>query len=476
MWAMNALELAQHGFREIAPLLSGPITTEVSDRAEGWIHEEVLPVVEGLCLDLRFRAHASWSLEHLLPGSNSPERRLVEAASDAIVEAASATSAMAGCVDVTFPGGGPPSPENLAVVDWIAGKPWRDLAFIQDVFLPPSHLNCRSESNEWHAEFGDRVADARVLGDNVYRGLIARIDCYRDRIDRVGRWCWLKQVAGWRAEDGPLLRMINADAAVVDAVSALRAAYDAGKESGLRDAAAALVQVCAAYAATPELQWLGCDSHTASVFGRMLKTYVRPAVRVAKAASPCDSILVPLVRPDVLRTIATALDAVGPLFSRPVETEDLILVLRSQRQLLLVDCTPRSVYWNGEPIDFAWDGSPALWDFLWKLGSRAKLRQHVEPEDILRRPASRALKDRRHRLANAVPPSLDERIVPFDTGGYRLDVEPGQIELLSLDSYERPIEVGIDVIPVLPPSVASVGSRAADDQVRCRSDVRPART
>jgi hypothetical protein len=56
-----------------------------SDRAEAWLRDEVCPVVEELIPNRGFRLAARWSVDHLGPGGETDERRLVEAVDTALV-------------------------------------------------------------------------------------------------------------------------------------------------------------------------------------------------------------------------------------------------------------------------------------------------------------------------------------------------------------------------------------------------------
>ena len=59
---------------------------ERTDRVECWLENTVVPIVETLTCDIRFREYALWPILHLQRGEDTHERRLIEAIDDEIVE------------------------------------------------------------------------------------------------------------------------------------------------------------------------------------------------------------------------------------------------------------------------------------------------------------------------------------------------------------------------------------------------------
>jgi hypothetical protein len=159
-----------------------------------------------------------------------------------------------------------------------------------------------------------------------------------------------------------------------------------------------------------------------------------------------------LCRRDVIEGIASALATVGEVYYRRAETEDLLDWLRQDKQLVMVDRRPRVIYWRGESVGKNWDRCSTRWDLLWKLAERAQRRQAVHHEELTHRTErSSTVKNRRSRLSEDIPGSLDALIEDVRPGGYRLNLAPEQIGLLSLDHDEQLVEVGPAVKPRTPP-------------------------
>src|SRR5258707_328956 len=132
---MDLLSLAQQRFEQLAPGLASPMSPETSEAVEAWVRDQVCPVVEQLLVSPRFREWARWSPDRLGPGSASPERRLVEGVDRALVEAARRVLEVArGLGLLPTPGGAPAAPPAvgppaaLSRLDWLARRPWFDLA------------------------------------------------------------------------------------------------------------------------------------------------------------------------------------------------------------------------------------------------------------------------------------------------------------------------------------------------------------
>jgi hypothetical protein len=157
--------------------------------------------------------------------------------------------------------------------------------------------------------------------------------------------------------------------------------------------------------------------------------------------------------------VAAALAAVTALYRRPVETEDWIAALVAAKRLVLVDRRPRSLYWEGQSVAGKWDRWPALWDFLWLLAGRARRQQPVHGDELTRPDAGcRTVVNRRHRLGNVLPSSLDMLIEDVRPKAYQLKLDPDDIALLEVDQEEQLVEVGRDEKSLL--------MNAADEKTR----------
>src|SRR5882724_1723184 len=87
---MDRLQLAEEHFEHLLPLLRPAMTVAASDQVEVWLRDWVAPVADDLRRHQRFQQLARWSVDHLAPGAQTPERRLVEAVDQALLEMAQA--------------------------------------------------------------------------------------------------------------------------------------------------------------------------------------------------------------------------------------------------------------------------------------------------------------------------------------------------------------------------------------------------
>jgi hypothetical protein len=473
---MDLLRLAQHRFEQLAPRLVPQMTVETSVAVEQWLRDHVGAVVEPLARSRRFRRLARWSPDSLSPGTDSPQRRLVEAVDRTLVEAArqAATAtrdlgllrvdevparSAPTAAEVLDPPGPSTSarPDAPPVIEWLAGRPWFDLACPEEFFTGDRGLHLTTGRTDCSTEFW-READPRApLGDYVCRAMFARIAYFTRKIDETWRDCFAQAQQHGEAAHALAARLFSAKVRLDQAIDELRQACHAGTEARLRDACTTLVQVYVAYSPAPHLDWLGCPWDPVTAYAAIIRTVVRPPGEVISVLpGGQDRFRVVgrqranLCRPDVVQGIAAALAVVAEIYRRPVEADELIDWLRQEKRLVLVNRRPRSIYWDGEPIGPDWDRSSALWDLLWKLARRARRRQPVLREELTKPDQdSTRVKVRRSRLSKHIPPALDVLIEAVRPGGYRLILDPEEIALLSLDHEEQLIEVGADVIAPL---------------------------
>jgi hypothetical protein len=467
---MDLLSLAEERFRQLAPALALPMTVETSVAVEGWARDHVCPVAEQLLGRPVFQGWARWSPDRLGPGSASEQRPLVEAVDRALVEAAGRILAAARGLGLpTAPGRAcspaPPAvppPASLDALEWLAKRPWFDLACPEEYFTVERGLHLIKPPPAGCSRPCDLEELRAPLGDYVGRAMFARIG-YLSRIaDEAFRSCLahgLPDGEGKGAAFAGKGRMFAAKSELDRAIVSLRRACYKGNESRLRDACATLVQVYAAYGPDPDeaLRWLGCPNSWPSVSGAIIRGIVRPPgelVRVEIDGQGVSRVVAfekaRLCRPDVAQGIAQSLAIVAELYRRPTEADQLIQWLRRERRLLLVDRRPRNAYWDGEPVGPDWDRNAVLWDLVWKLALRARHHQPAHSEDLTSPGrGSVAVKNRRSRLSKSIPPEMDVLIEDVRPGGYRLVLEPDQIGLLQLDHDEQLIEAGLEIGPTL---------------------------
>jgi hypothetical protein len=442
---VDLLELALLRFEQLAPAISRGMTPRLSDGLEAWLRGPVCDVAARLLGNSQFRGFARWSLDRLTRGSDSRERRAVEAVDRALADAARDFAAsLAVTINSSVDG---PEP----VVVWLARRPWFDLAAAEDFFHGGAGLMASPSRSDLWGQFY-RSPDPRVpLGDYVARAMFRRIDLLTGLIEESWKPAFLEAPRPDPKNLSVRDRLFAAKVGLDRAVAALRELCHQGDDARMRDACCTLAQVSAGYDPNPDLAWLEDVGWPSPGIGPGIRSHVSPPGEI-KVVDPSSGQMigprrVRLCLPEVVNGVAGALTAVERLYRRPVEAEDLIDWLRRERRLVLVDARPRLVYWDGAESCADWDGNAVVWDLLWALALRARRSLPVHRDDLLRSGES-AIKHRRNRLSTMLPGRLDGLIETVRGQGYRLDLGPNSIALLQLDDDLRLVEVGDDQMPV----------------------------
>jgi hypothetical protein len=416
---MNRLQLAQRGYEMLAPALATTLNEETSDRAERWLRDEVCPVFAELAPNRSFRLAVRWSRDHLTAGANSPARQLVEAVESALVrcarELASVTVADpndASNVDLNAAFRVEISRSDRATIELIAERPWLDLVCVEDFFHPMCEL-CLRKPDPDHTHAFRKRGELRVpLGDYIARCMVARIDYWKSFLDRI----WNETCCGRRGPEnwtqGLRNRLFDAKVTLDQSVERLKAACRAGIQPQRREACVTLTQVYAGYATSPVLDWLGFPRGSGSGSGGLIRSCVRrPGVLATaqreetglitvvdqRSASLCDQ--------EVLQRIAASLADVVPFYQLPEDPDDLIDWAAQRARLVLVDRSPRAVWWDGNNVaEGTWDTHLPEWNLLWILA--LNLGKPVD-QMMLMRPEKHPIKSRRHRLTRLLNGVLD---------------------------------------------------------------------
>jgi hypothetical protein len=239
-----------------------------------------------------------------------------------------------------------------------------------------------------------------------------------------------------------------------EAVDRLQFACHVNNEAKLRDAAVTLVQVLAAYAVNPDLDWLGCPANWPQASGPLVRQIIWstadrcPLDLTSRTESPVPK-PVRLGSLPVIQGIAMSLALMRDIWLRPTESEDLVEWLRRERRLVIVDRRPRLVYLDGRQLtNLNWDRNSKIWDFVWKLAQRAQLEMPVSADELVDPEAqsTRAVANLKSRLCKAVP-EFAALIVDVPPRGYRLELSPIEIGMLELSNDEQLVEVGLDSLP-----------------------------
>jgi len=455
---LDRLEIALAHYEEIRSSPGNRVAATTRGRELSvWLDQDVGPVVEELSQRPDFRVQARWPIERLQRGSASVERALVETVADGLVECAAALAALAGLPAVradllqreaakerlsqgnrrrsAAPASGPegkPAPQGLATMALIARRPWRDLVVLEDYFGPVSDLNLvdrpgylgPDNSQVQIAEFLPFCnPQLGSLGDFVSRTLLIRIEHWQSLLQRFRVRCQTalqsspqQDTAGWATLAGSWQRL-------QESTKRLRQVCLASATAQLRKACMALLQVHACYRPGGTLDWLGLAPDLISS-----SNVIRHLLEHGHDGS-------------VAEQVAGALLDVRPLYRHGANPDSLLEAkCRSQPLVLVMGRGRREVYWQGQRLDVDWSIHQAPWDLLATLAERACSLQGADTFDLEGSRRSR-LKDRRHRLIQFLPASLNEKIQPAGRGTYKLALRPQEICLLQYAEEERLAEL-----------------------------------
>jgi hypothetical protein len=131
-------------------------------------------------------------------------------------------------------------------------------------------------------------------------------------------------------------------------------------------------------------------------------------------------------------------------YEAPEEPDDFIEWTRDRTRLLLVDRTPREVFWEGQPVaEGQWDKCPNQWNLLWVLATNLK---RIVDMEMTSKPLGEALRSRRNRLARLLDgpgDTLDLAIETVPRQGYKLNLGACDVVLLRVDGSGRLVEDGM---------------------------------
>ena len=434
---MHRLQLARQGYEELATELASSLDERISDRAEAWLRDEVCPVVEEVLQNPSFRLAARWSMDHLTPGVNTSVRRFVEALDASLVRYAAALA------DVT-------SPEAVAIptsrahavigrpeyemIELVAGRPWFDLTIAEEFFEEHRGLNLCDPSSKHESDFARGFAPCMTLGDSIVRAFLVRVEYWKTRLDRI----WFAVIhqlmatsdQGDRAVERATLAKIDSESAIEQVTRACRS----GNEVRRREACVVLTQVYAAYSAVPNVDWLDGPPGWAEANRGLVRLCIRRPGKTAVVGR--DSIgsltvgegrIVSVCDVDVLRQIARALGDVASLYELPADPDDLVDWAKDRARLLVVDRSPRAVYWEGNVVaEERWDQHSREWNLLWTLAIQPG---EVVDQMMLMIPDKNPIRSRRNRLSRLLDQVLDlDGLIDSVRGqGYTLRLAPEDI-------------------------------------------------
>ena len=435
---MDLVELVLRQYQRLAPPTDRAPTSEESDALENWLSAGVCRIAGDLFKRQDFQKLAKWPLAAFGYDADSPQRRLLRAVDTGLIEFARALVRLAELPSVMpllvdfeakWPrpaeswlagkdAGGLPS---IAAVETIASRPWFDLAAPEEFFHPCRQLNTRL--SEPRLDLFDQFANPKLplLGDFVTRSIFLRSDYWRAQLERLYGAC-VFALSLWG--DVSLIEdALTARTVLEGSLQEFRSACLTEPAFRLRECAIALVQVYNAYAATPNLEWLGVPADVIETEGVFTRTLVRQEV--------CN--------PAAFEQIVAALMGAAQMHRTADDGREKLSKAVAEKSLVLVD-SPRRAFWNSRRIDVDWERKTMLWELFWELASRAQRGLPVDRELLSNKKSERANRDRRSDLGSLLPPELNERIVSAGRYTYRLNLPPEDIAIFVHEDEERWME------------------------------------
>ena len=366
---MNNLLLALQGFEDLGPLQEINMTEEKSDRVEAWLKEDVCPAVEDLINNRTFQSNTLWSASHLSKGTETRERKLLERVDYLLVK-------LAGQIKTCLPLLDQPTLTEFQLnsIEFMAEKPWFDLVNTEDFVLPTQCLMLNIPNKQHTLNFR-KFKQIKTPGDHVCDSMFARIDYWKKFLEQISRVCFrsksIDNVQCKKEFSSLMYCMGQLDPLIED----LKKACLKPKQKKLRDACVTLSLVYLSYADNPEADWLLRDSSEAEVISQRFRgNAVRPLGEILHVEKRPNGSFVLIKKetallciPSAIRKIAQALTDVKTIYEVPDDPDDLIDWACSHARLVLVDHSPRQVFWDGERIESGWDTHPVPWNLLWIL-------------------------------------------------------------------------------------------------------------
>ncbi len=440
---MNRLEIAQSGYDSFAAALSTLNDEVVADRVEQWLSDDVCQLMDELVLQRRFRSTTLWSVTKLCPTAETSERRIVMEVDRGLVAYAKAIRdfIVAAEEEIKTANGIIPDfvSQQKRTVDYIANRPWFDLACAKDFFRPNQDLHLDSEKlNHEHTQ-AFRKREIRIpLGDYITRFLLARVDYWMRVLDGIRNSVHDIGSPGTGASYQAMGKTISAKFSLDDAVKNLVSICEEPTHKREREACIALTLIYCAYSRRPNLGWLGRTDSCWDVYGSCLRSIVRRKGTMQTAERSKQGILVPiqevdasLCDPDVIRQIASSLHDMTRYYGTPDDPNEVIEEAVYRAMLVLVDHAHREVWFDGKQIDIVWDKYPKPWDLLWKLATKPN---GLVDHEMLSSCSQDNLRIRRNRLAKLLDGNLlDTKIVSSRSLGYKLVLDAAEVVLLQDD-------------------------------------------
>lgn len=431
---MNELTLALHEYKNLERLLDYCLDADTSDRVESWFVEMVCPVVSKLITTKVFKKSALWSVQHLTQEGGAKERKLVEKVDEELVNFATQLQA---CMKVI--GRSKFSDSDRQNLDLIAERPWFDLVFAGDFCLPTRGLHLNDSNLKHTQNFQKRILRIPP-SDYISRCLIARIEYWKEILEDVSNRIIRGSSRNTKKMKLELSNLFHKRSELEVAYEKLQKVCFNERQAQRREACTVLTIIYAAYAPLPDLQWMKFPPDMINVGAGMFRhSVMRTQGHVSTAERQEDGSLkvvssqpASLCNPQVVRKIAQALVSVQKMYAIPEDPDEIIDLSREQAKLVLVDHSPRQVFWNGKEIVEKWDTRSVQWDFLWVLAQNPGKVIDIEMHS---RPSSQSISSRRYRLKKMLTdcPELNNLIKAVRGQGHLLELDKNHIHLLESD-------------------------------------------
>lgn len=431
---MNNLLLALQGFEDLGPLQEINMTEEKSDLIEAWLKESVCPVVEELVNFKTFQSNTLWSASHLSKRVETRERKLVEDIDDCLVKFAVQLEA---CFPYVYSARIPEC--HINDISFIAQRRWFDLVYSEDFFQPTQDL-LLDDSNNQHINNFRNYKQNRTPGDHVCDSMFARIKYWKEILDKISKVFFRTIRIDNEQSRNEFSSLIDCVTQLDSSVEVLEIACLKSNQKTLRDACTTLSLIYLSYADRPELNWLVEDSSEVQLRSRFFRrNVVRPPGEIQHLEKQPNGTYMQtkkepalLCDPAVIRKVAQALMDIKPIYEVPDSPEGLTDWACSQARLVLVDHSPREVFWDGDPVDSEWDTHSANWDLFWALANNPG---RVVDQGMLSNPHSQSLRSTRNRLKVSLNgcEALNQLIKNVRSQGYRLELDSNDIILLESD-------------------------------------------
>ncbi|WP_298865905.1 hypothetical protein [uncultured Gimesia sp.] len=388
---MKSWQLAVRRLDSIIPRADKPNHEFPNAKLQACLRNDVCPAVEEYSQRLRFRDYANWPLSTLMPGADTPERRLIESLEQGILDCAKSLSKLT-TKNLVRKNLEDQNPHRLTVreetVEITATRPDRKTGWPNDLELILSQIKYLSQiselplvnSSDYFAPVQEFTED--VDGNKVQRGGL--IIAFNHELDPVGNFivrCLLERTQQWyeivskvramtikaiKATRYPYRKLVDQ---LEDDWKKLEADWSecqhllkSGKQNRLINSAVILTQIYAAFGLKPQLDWLSLP-----------EKYLNNGIESIRNR------LTAFLNKETTDRIAHALSDMKDLYGKNEQQTDGLEEVIARGGLVLIKDAGK-VYWEKKIIFHKLSG--ISWKFLYSLAKNAKYRACVTEKDL----------------------------------------------------------------------------------------------